>query len=84
MAKISKKIVRQINLTSVFEKTLRERFESTLIGFFLDSPPEMWNDEQRQAFDMVTQVEDELKAAILEVLGVNAPTAEGAQPSPNG
>ena len=66
--KVNKKTVKAIQFASVYEGVLRDRFESNN-GFFLDNNPEMWNDEEREAFDMVTEVEDKLKKAILELVG---------------
>lgn len=68
--KLSKKTIREINLISVFDKILRERFESSN-GFFLDNAPDMWEDEEKEAFDMVTEVEYQLKSAILNILGAH-------------
>lgn len=68
--KVSKRIVKQIQLASVFDSILRERFTSSLTGYFADDRPEMWNDEQKEIFDIASDVERRLKEEILKLLGV--------------
>jgi hypothetical protein len=71
MARISKKVIQQIHFASVAEEVLREHCTPIPhIGFFADNPPEMWSEEEKVIFDIATQVEDDLKARILEILGV--------------
>jgi len=70
MVKISKKLARELSHISVADKSLRERFESSMSGYFADHAPDSWDGDQRAAFDLAYEVEDNLRAAILEVLGV--------------
>jgi hypothetical protein len=69
--KLSKRMMREINIASVADDVLRERFESFVNGkseCFTDNAPDTWNEEQRRAFDMVHEAEYKMKAKIIKVL----------------
>ncbi|HEY6244614.1 MAG TPA: hypothetical protein VIX17_11730 [Pyrinomonadaceae bacterium] len=68
MARVSKKTLRAIQGVSVFDSILRERFTSSMTGYFADHAPEMWNDEQKEIFDIASEVEDKLKDKVLDIL----------------
>lgn len=70
MPKISKRTLKAIQIVSVFDSILRERFTSSMSGYFADDRPDMWNSEQKEIFDIATDVEYRLKAEILKILGV--------------
>ena len=55
MARISKKMIKQIQAASVFDSILRERFTSTMSGYFADHAPEMWDGGQKEIFDILWQ-----------------------------
>lgn len=68
--KIGKRLSREIQIASVFDSVLRERFTSGLTGYFADERPDQWNDEQREIFDVASEVEHRMKSEILRMLGV--------------
>lgn len=77
--KLSKKKEQKIQLISVFDKLYREiinpRFWSggkaengmCKEPFYVE-PPENWSDDDKELFDLMTQIEDQLKTEILEIL----------------
>jgi len=69
MPKISKQTLKAIQLMSVFDSILRERFTSSMVGYFADDRPELWNSEQKEIFDIAAEVEYRLKVEILKILG---------------
>lgn len=71
MRRVSKKLIKQIEFCSVYDDVIRE-YHNTSAGCFIDDPPEEWNKWQREIFDVATDIEDRLKAAILMVLGIAA------------
>lgn len=71
--KLSKKLQKEIALTSIFNDVLIERF-TTSDGCFTDHAPEMWDDAEKEIFDLTSEVEDRLKEKILVLLGVTNDT----------
>jgi hypothetical protein len=69
MAKISKKLLKEIQLASVFDLILRERFTSTMTPYFADDRPELWTDEQKEIFDIASEVEYQFREEVLRILG---------------
>ena len=41
-----------------------------MTGYFADNAPDMWDDEQKEIFNIASEVEDQIKTEILKVLGV--------------
>jgi hypothetical protein len=74
MAKISKRTIREIQIASVFDAILRERFTSTLTGYFADERPEMWDKSEKEIFDIASEVEHRLRDEVLRILGVATET----------
>lgn len=69
MPKVSKKTIKAIQAVSVFDSILRERFSSTTVEYFADHNPEMWNRDQKEIFDIASEVEYQLKEEILKIFG---------------
>lgn len=69
---ISKKVIKEIRFASVYAAIIREHFTVTTNGqdrCFIDNPPENWNNEERQAFDLLSNVEDTFREKVLSILG---------------
>jgi hypothetical protein len=60
--KINKKLLSDINLTSVYVEVLSQYGYQSIC----DNPPDMWNDEEKRLFDIVTEIESKLKEEIIK------------------
>lgn len=63
MSTISKKKLKEIDHTSVYDEILRDFSYK-----FTDDPPDMWTDQERSLFDMVVETETTLKKKIIEII----------------
>ena len=62
--RLSKKALSKISLLSVYEPIL----EQLGFDYDFDSPPDMWSESQTKIFDLVTQIEENLKKEIINTL----------------
>lgn len=63
MTVIAKKKIKKIELLSIFDDILREH------GFdFTDTPPEMWDTDEKKIFDLLAELETKLKEEFLKVI----------------
>lgn len=74
MSRISKKVIKGIRIASVYDSVLRDKFESSLFGYFADHNPDTWNDEQKEIFGIASEVEHRFREEVLKILGVAAET----------
>jgi len=68
MAKVSKRTIKAIQVASVFDSILRERFTSTLTPYFADHNPETWTGEQKEIFNIASEIEHQFREEILKIL----------------
>lgn len=72
MAKISNKKLKEISRIS-FVDVLLKQFEGRVIAgtHWVDTPPDMWSQDETNRYDMMNELEMKLKAEILKVFGVD-------------
>lgn len=63
--KIPKKILKKIEQLSVYDDVLKDRLTG---DYFADSPPDTWNSDESEKFDLATEVEYQFKKKVLEIL----------------
>ncbi len=73
MAKLLKKQIKTIGLASVYYDVIKERdYGYRKDGaFWLDLPPDNWNKEQSELFDIMVELESKLKDEIFKQLNTN-------------
>lgn len=64
MAKyVGKRKISEMNYVSLISDVLSE------YGYqFQEDPPDMWNDEEKKLFDMLSNMEDRLKEALIAII----------------
>lgn len=74
MAKLSKKIIGEINRISVVSEIVEAR-EGRKIGgtHWLNTPPDMWDDDERRLFDLANDIEMKFREKLFEILGITHP-----------
>lgn len=65
MARISNKLLKQIDAVSVYDDVLRKYGQA----WWLDNRPEEWERENKELFDITVEIETRLKRDILRLLG---------------
>lgn len=63
--KVPKKILKQINFISFIEEAIKENVK---YSEFVDSPPELWSDSEKELFDSMSYLECKIKEKVLEIL----------------
>jgi hypothetical protein len=64
--KLSKKKIAEINMISVYEELLQNCSIFNHMNF--DDPPDMWSNEQKGMFDLLTEIERKLKDQIINII----------------
>ena len=67
---ISARKIRELNQISVYEEILKNYGYGYLSFLATDNPPEMWSAEDKRFFDMVNEIETEMKKEIINHLSV--------------
>lgn len=67
--KLSNKKVKEINRISFAVDILKKKELHTIVGHhWTETPPDMWSDDEKNKWDMMHELEDKLKAAIITLL----------------
>ena len=71
MAKLSKKQIREINRITFIHDVIKDTDNDRLIGqtHWVDTQPEMWNNQERELYDILITLEYRVKNAVLEIVG---------------
>ena len=68
---IGKKKILELNAISVVDEICRGlTFRTIGQTHWLDTPPEMWIEEETKLFDLVTEIEMKFRAKVLQALGI--------------
>jgi hypothetical protein len=70
MANINKRQLLKISNLTLFTKVIKENDVHHLVGgsHWTDVPPDMWDKEARELFDIMGELEDKLKTEILKII----------------
>lgn len=67
--KISKRKLSLINNASLFSNVIKKKGGRSIGGsLWIDCPPDMWNKEEVELFDIMVEHEMEIKKEIIEIL----------------
>jgi len=73
MAKISKRQIKEINRISFIHDVIKEQYTDNdrLIGgtHWVDTPPDMWNNQERELYDILIALESKIKDEVLRIVG---------------
>ena len=70
MATLSKKKIKELKFVSFVEDVLKEYDEGFIAGrHWIESSPEMWNEDRIKKFDMMNELESRLKHYFIELAG---------------
>lgn len=63
--KVPQKIIKQINFISFIDEAIRQHIQS---AEFIDSPPEIWSNSEKELFDAMAFLECKIKEKVVEIL----------------
>jgi len=63
--KVPQKILKQINFISFIDEAIKKNIQS---AEFIESPPEMWSNSEKELFDTMAFLESKIKEKVVEIL----------------
>ncbi|MDR6548496.1 hypothetical protein J2810_004586 [Chryseobacterium rhizosphaerae] len=64
--KTPKKILAQINRITLIEEVIKEKYFTN--PDFINNPPDMWQKDEREMFDILADLEHKIKTQVLKIL----------------